>query len=545
MILKHLSSLSTSAVPSIVPRSLPGFKPPLPSDVGIVEEKFAKGYLPGQFDTILELAQSDKRFDLLRAPTGSGKSLIGMSLGKMMGWRTLYLVGTKNLQSQLVNDFSRSGLRSVIGHGNYPCAIEDRDRFEPICSVGVEECKYRADVNVAYNSDSVVSNYSYWIALARYSDPSTLGKFDLLILDEAHTAPDWLSKTCAVTIYRSDLQSLLSISPPNSLKDSAEWSAWAELAIQTCRDKYSEVRRLPNSGRKQYLLQHLTAIGKDLSELASVKDSDIEWIAEDERDKRRIRFTPVWGRDYAERYLYRGVKKIVLCSATISEGICRYMNIPEGKYNFIDVDSRFDPKRSPFIFISKEPKIRVDSRMSPGMERLLLNRMDNYISSRRVKKGIIHSRSYARARWITRESRHKDIMVTHGSHDSRIVINRFKKSDAPCILVSPAVEEGFDFPYDECEWQIIIKVPFLDSRDPITAARKRTDRGYSDYVTSIDIRQTAGRGMRGIDDYCETVIFDDHWSYFSKKGDFSEEFKRTFVKVKDVGEPIWDILAGK
>jgi hypothetical protein len=35
----------------------------------------------------------------------------------------------------------------------------------------------------------------------------------------------------------------------------------------------------------------------------------------------------------------------------------------------------------------------------------------------------------------------------------------FKRRKAPAFLVSPSMTTGWDFPYDQCRWQIIAKVP--------------------------------------------------------------------------------------
>ena len=87
-----------------------------PKDLGLPFDTFR----PGQLEMAQTLAAADERFSVLSAPTGSGKSLIYMTLAKLLGaQRTLILVSTKALQEQLRRDFENVAV--MKGRGNYPC----------------------------------------------------------------------------------------------------------------------------------------------------------------------------------------------------------------------------------------------------------------------------------------------------------------------------------------------------------------------------------------------------------------------------------------
>ena len=73
---------------------------------------FALGRTPGQ---------SFRRFTALGQPTGSGKSLGGMALGKITGQKFVILTATRNLETQLSDDFTESGLVNIRGRQNYEC----------------------------------------------------------------------------------------------------------------------------------------------------------------------------------------------------------------------------------------------------------------------------------------------------------------------------------------------------------------------------------------------------------------------------------------
>jgi Rad3-related DNA helicase len=149
--------------------------------------------------------------------------------------------------------------------------------------------------------------------------------------------------------------------------------------------------------------------------------------------------------------------------------------------------------------------------------RLWVNKIDQIIDRRLDRKGIIHTVSYARVDLIKQWSRHRDIMMTHQTATTRDVVADFKRARAPAVLVSPSMATGWDFPYDECNYQIIGKVPFPDSRDKVLQARTKIDPVYSYYITMQSLVQASGRGMRAEDDICETIVVDDHISWFIGK----------------------------
>jgi Rad3-related DNA helicase len=152
--------------------------------------------------------------------------------------------------------------------------------------------------------------------------------------------------------------------------------------------------------------------------------------------------------------------------------------------------------------------------MNIGQDRIWVRRIDRIIRKECIekkRKGIIHARSYERARKIFALSEHKDLLVIHDSKHTRDTVRQFKESTTPCVLLSPAVGTGHDFPMDECRFQIIAKVPFIDSRPAIIRARVKSDRFYLDHVTLQELIQMCGRGVRSDRDFCVTYIIDDNF----------------------------------
>ncbi len=92
------------------------------NDIIKAKDKFSnfngKDFRKGQSEAIQHIIESDRKITVVCAPTGSGKSLIGMTSG-MMHDRFAYLCSTKHLQGQITHDFPEA--RFMFGRVNFGC----------------------------------------------------------------------------------------------------------------------------------------------------------------------------------------------------------------------------------------------------------------------------------------------------------------------------------------------------------------------------------------------------------------------------------------
>lgn len=507
-----------------------------PADLGLPSSRFPS-YRPGQLETVMDLAASPHRFNLLSAPTGAGKTAIYMSVPALLGdgsypARTLVLTGTKTLQHQIYGDFRRPPTRAsdIYGHSNYPCAEPRkgaRERYDPDrCSApSPDRCSYKVSCSIAANSRFVIGNYAHWITLSLYSNPILLGAFDLLVLDEAHTALDWVTNMLSVRLSRYHVRDLIDRRLPPLSSTHDEWLGWGREALVATQERLSEVQEAVSSGSSlpsglglsstQYLVRQLTGLANDLKRLVATENDETRWVVQEDGDEQT--YSPVWPHEYTERHLFRAIPHVILASANIRPGDCKDLGIDAERAGYFEGRSIFDARRRPLIWLDMRPKVRVDSRATDTELLTAVRRIDQVISGRLDRKGVVHTRSYRLAKFLLANTRHARLMLSHTSRDAKQVIAKFKEASAPSILVSPAVEEGHDFPGDECRYQVLMKVPFLYAGDPLTKARTETDPGFSMRVTARDLIQMTGRGMRAADDWCENFIVDDHWRWFRKE----------------------------
>lgn len=514
---------------------------PAPVDLGF-PEKFTSWYAD-QIRAIDLAVMSKTRFIALTMPTGSGKSVTGIASALLHGEvkRAIYLTSTKGLQDQLAADFATLGLHDVRGQRNYPCrAVEPgellaryrRGRFashcdEGPCHSGIKcpyapqrdapftrpDCAYFGALFDARRAPLVSTNYAMYFAQEEYAQG--LGACDLLILDEAHDADKELESFLTIEISGEDTHRVGSKFLRG--ENLQTWKDWAYHHVGKLAAEIEQFGEYPPStpedarDRKQIKDLHMK-----LTRLSKIKPMD--WILDS--DGLRAKFCPARVADYAEEHLFRGVQHVILMSATMTRKTTQLLGIKPSDVSMWEFPSKFPVQRRPIYALHTRPAVRVDMRMDEDDKLFWLQRIDRLIGDRQELgwKGIIHTVSYQRMKELVSLSKFRDLMIVHDTAGTREAIARFKASTQPSILVSPSIVTGYDFPHDECRYQIIGKVPFPDMRGAILKARAEHDKEYAGYLAMLKLVQACGRGMRGPTDWCETFVVDDNFGdWFLKR----------------------------
>ena len=87
-----------------------------PHELGL-PEKFVD-WVPGQLKALDDILKDDNRIIPVCAPTGTGKSLIGVAAILVNGGRGGYVTSTNALMDQAEADFTSCGLKLVRGRRN-------------------------------------------------------------------------------------------------------------------------------------------------------------------------------------------------------------------------------------------------------------------------------------------------------------------------------------------------------------------------------------------------------------------------------------------
>ena len=491
--------------------------------------KFSQWY-PGQetlYKEMMSWLLGPERYLGAALPTGYGKSLLAMLVARMSGVRTVYLTSTKGLQAQLMNDFQSLGLVDQRGMNDYQCVRFPKVQVDRApCRTGYAcpdlygpGCHYYGQLNRTRQSNLVVSNYAYWMAQSHYNrDGLDLVYRDdnhqeirrnspeLLICDEAHEAGKAIESFMQVSFSARDRV---------WIRWEEDWTypQWAQAchsALPRIDDECQVIQtRLnatePESDRHQDDTESVLYLQGLARRCQRCIDYCQDWVPET-RGETAV-WTPVWPGRY-NRYLVQHVPKVLLMSAMFTKPMMEQLGI-QGQW--IDSPSPFPVRNTPITHVKT---VRVDHRAEESEMLQWVERIDQIIRDRPNQKGLIFTVSYARARFLAQHSTQVDSMLQHTTRNVAQVVDEFKRAKAPKVLVSPSVTTGYDFPDDQCNYIIIGKVPYPDTRAAIVKARQAEDKSWTAQLAMQILVQEAGRGTRSAQDRCQVIIVDDAWKWW-------------------------------
>lgn len=505
---------------------------PLPSPIELGFPAKFVSWREDQITAIDRTIRSPKRFICATAPTGFGKTLYGVSAGLLNPEieRMAYLTSTKNLQDQTFEDMKPMGMVDVRGQRNYPCeavltggTLEKYRRHrgyvgcdEGPCHAGVwcprapdrkapgvrPSCLAYGAMFDARNADLVNTNYAMWLTAGAHTQG--LGDIDMLVCDEAHHAADELE---SFLTFELDIEDAMYMD--TKLVESEElshWRDWANFHYAKLNSKIeTREQQPPQDPEGAAEMRRLKSILLRLKRLREI--DPLDWILERERAK--AKFSPMRVGRYAEEFLFRGVKKVLLMSATLTKKTLSLLGIAEQDAEIMEFRSTFPLERRPVIGIETSPALRVNMHMTDSDKFMWMRRIDRLIEPRTDRKGLIHPISFTRGRELYEASEHKHLMITHGAGGAAGALREFQDHKGPCILLSPSMETGIDLPDDMCRYQIIGKVPLIDKRGKIMAIRCQLDKELEFYLAMQRLVQMYGRIIRNPLDWGETFIVDD------------------------------------
>jgi Rad3-related DNA helicase len=444
-----------------------------------------------------------------------------VAAGVMLGDRTIILTSTKGLQSQLMSDFEEIGMVDVRGKNSYRCH-EAHDRltcdqgmcnFGMFCPLRKGGCAYYDAVIAARTAPLVVTNYSFWLYSNKYGEG--IGKAGLLVCDEGHDAPAEVASFLEVKLDRSD-EILMQILPrePQHLSI-LKWREWAKsYASTTARDVEQLQSEIQEDGPDEHTLHRLARLKKLQTNLTTLAGMDIDnWVCN--ITPFDIEFAPISVSDQCQDILFRDSKRGIITSASVNYKTAEMLGLHENEYTLDEYPHTF-PVESRMVYLLRGG--RMNSTADGETLNEWLKMADSVIEARLDRKGIFHTTAYHRRDFVITHSQFAPYMMSHNRRDVVDQIQRFKESAPPKILVSPSVTTGYDFPGSECEYQILGKLPYPDTRNVITKARCDHDPEYAPYIAMQQIIQACGRGSRSEDDRCENFIIDNNFGdWFLKR----------------------------
>ena len=517
---------------------------------------------------ILEAINQGYKYIILEAGTGTGKSAIAATLARIFD-SSYILTITKQLQDQYAKDFA--DFQVVKGRSNFRCRLSDVGCDEGKCVLESHRCKYRISheevieentcrylyqKHMALESDVVIANYPYMFLELNYVED--FKKRPLMICDEAHNIESMIMSQLTLEFNRRDLKEYVGINLSKTRVSQLAHGGhdvWIDF-IEKVKARYDEelekIRHLetnPEVSRKILFMKNQISDCSRFIEQFTLSPG--EWIFDYDRLTGTAQFKPLKIDNYAVDTLFKYCDTCLFMSATILdyELFAEWLGIPVGDIYPIRCKSPFDISKNPIRtfrdFNMTYGNLAKSAPMTvPAIESILKRHSD--------EKGIIHTISN-QCRDFLMDNLKSSRLLTHDTDNRSEVLDSFKQSDNPLVLVSPSMNEGVDLPGDECRFQIIYKIPYPDLADKQTLLRAQDNDRWLDYRTCLALVQTHGRGMRFSEDYCTTYMIDNRFMGYVYSDMISNQFlPDTFrdaidkmARPKKVNNRIDDGIIGK
>lgn len=520
-------------------------------DISQIDDKFPFPEMrDGQrecIEFILNSFNSGKRIVIVEGPTGSGKSVIGITVANYFD-KAYYLTPQKILQSQIMRDFVDEGASELKGKATYKCTywhrmnsksiplpkhiIEqeqymDRDCTEGYCRLynnnntgccgagDSSHCPYLNKVYQTINAHIAVMNFSSFLYQTAYT-----GRFqtrDLLIVDECHNIETALLDFIQLSISDKLLKRIgLSLPQLPNLVDYLEYFDSNDLsgrletlkANAVAKKDYKEVDEVESISIKYARL------------MECIQDGD-EWVVEYRQNRfgSQIEIKPIFVKGYTEHCLLKFGIKILLMSATVLNVnlLCTSLGLDRSTVSAYKMTSRFPVEHRPIYMIPT-------ARMVGGKDKQhvwgpkMVSAVDKIISKYKGKRGIIHTHNFAIAKMLMDDCKNKRRFLYQENFDNKDDMLLSHAASVDGIIVAPAMHEGLDLHGDLSRFQILCKTPwpnFFESKQ--LARRNELDPQYIPWLVALKLVQSVGRSVRSEDDYADTYVIDDTFKEFIKQ----------------------------
>lgn len=515
-------------------------------------------------EAILDSFESGKKFFVLEAQTGVGKSAICIAVSRYIAEHMTpaqgHIVGStvlttqKLLQDQYEKDFSKHSMCSLKSSSNYQCKhhkkqtcaetrpmLESEPKGTKFWNTCVLNCSYKKKKEEFIGGPLGVTNFAYFLNETKYS--GKIPKKQLIVVDEAHNLPDELSKFIEVSFSEKFAKSFLDMDIPTDLtaRKFVDWVTESyypvlllkKTSFEEGMKKYAGLAEKMQNGeliklsKKMDLLSGHEAKVKTFLKMWDPDNWLMEEIPADEKSGRKLQFKPIDVAPYAASHIHNWGEFVLLMSATIldTKGYKTLCGITDDVSDSLIIPSPFPVENHPIIYagVGSMGNNDIDSTLPK-----LADAVKEILKAHKSEKGIIHCGSYKIA-WYIKKAVKSPRLLIHDSSDREAVLAKHMTSREPTVILSPSMTEGVDLKDDLSRFQVICKIPFPYLGDKLIRKKMSKWDWWYDLQTAKTLIQSVGRSVRNENDKAVTYILDTIWDRFYSKNSrlFPENFKKS------------------
>jgi len=520
--------------------------------VGELLKNFPDGYTPNSSQVKLlknidQAFKSGYKFVVCNAPTGSGKSFISKTLANasdeisqdfkdLITSYTAFKIDqtgvytheeeceeqnsagafaltiTKALQDQYKSLFEDTTV--LKGKSNYSSTIDsdiDVEMESLIMPKNILEdhrrrhkCPYHNDRRDALTNKFAALNYNMFFSL-----PNHVKKRQYLICDEAAELEDQLVKEFSCTVNFEILSKMDIVVRPFYSKNSSNVVKWINNLLLDLSDKIEELRNTinTNTDNKKFLIEtrkQIIGIRNLHSKLSLIIETwnDSEYLFETNKDG--ITFMPLKVNNLSN-HLFKYADKVILMSATIIDAtnFCKTLGID--KFKYVEAESSFDAKNAP---IHCTTKVKLNYHNLKRNLPKIIKQIKQICEFHKNDKGIIHTHNNTITSFLSNNLTDERFLAREPGVNNEMIIEQHLANPGPTVLVSPSLSRGVDLKDDLARFQIIVKAPYLPTKDKRIERLMNDDFNWYANKMLCSLIQSCGRGVRSKKDYCTTYILD-------------------------------------
>lgn len=513
-------------------------------------ENFPQGYTPSpkQYDLVnkIDLAfRKGHKFVIVCAPTGTGKSFLAKTLANatrpaskrfieliesneafetdrfgdfskkeecatLPPFGSYVLTITKGLQDQYKSLFTDSEL--LKGKSNYICNIDDRydvdiapcifdAKLKGNCILN-KKCSYYEQRKSMLVNQFGVLNYSMFMSL-----PDHVKNKEYIICDEASEIEDELVKRFSRTLNYKVLAKLGHRRNEIPIDNYSEFRIWLDTLNDSLRKEVDKIKAdmkkckgtIPLADSNRYTLYN-----NILMQLEATADTweSCEYIIESTSEELTLKPFKV---DRLASHIFDRAERVLLMSATIIDHKSFARTLGIKNFEYIEVESDFDPEKAP-IYIDKKNKLNYKNLREKLPE--LKDEIVNICNHHKNDKGIIHTHTMQITEYLREYIDDPRFLFRTPGENNESIIKKHIESPEPTILVSPSLSYGVDLKGDLAKFQIVAKASYLPLGDERIKQLFKEDPEWYQNKMLNNLIQACGRGVRSVNDECATYILD-------------------------------------